>query len=138
MTTAKDALDRGDTNQLGALAKVSGLGSVISGDKAYGRLVYEKGVAVAAAAAPLAYPATQLLYARTIGTGAPAAKASLINGAAPSAGQAAPNAGGTAMVFNAETTGTGTCDVLYWTEAPPTVDGAPKLSMMVQAPGFAG
>lgn len=138
MTTSKDALDRGDTNQLGAIAKIAGIGSLISGDKNYARLVFEKGVAVASAAAAPTYPILQLVYAKTIGTGAPAIKAPGINGATPGAGAAAPNAGGTSVVFNAETTGTGTCDLAYLTESPPTIDGVAKLSMMATAPGLVG
>jgi hypothetical protein len=74
---------------------------------------------VASAAATPGYTVLQLLYAKTIGTGAPAVKAPQINGATPSAGQAAPNAGGTSIAFHAETTGTGTCDVVYLTADPP-------------------
>jgi hypothetical protein len=90
------------------------------GSRAYpgaSRLVRET-VAVATAAATPSYAIEQLLYAKTVGTGAPAVKAAKINGATPSAGEAAPNAGGTSVAFNAETTGTGTAELWYLTSAP--------------------
>lgn len=133
MTSGRDILDRGELNQVGGVGLATGLGSVISGEKTYVRIVRET-VAVAAAAAPPSYTVLQLLYARTIGTGAPAVKAPGINGAAPGAGAAAPNAGGTSIVFNAETTGTGTADIAYLTGDPPK--GRKTLSE--DLPGFTG
>lgn len=81
------------------------------------RDITESALPVATAAATPSFPIRQLLHARTIGTGAAAIKTPLINGASPSAGQAAPNAAGTSIAFNAETTGTGTADVSYLTAA---------------------
>lgn len=116
-TSLKDILDRGDLNQLGAVMKAALLGSLLEAGGA--RIVRETGVAVASAAAAPKYTITQLLYVKTTGTGAAGIKASQINGATPSAGQAAPNAGGTSVAFHAETTGTGTCELVYLTTDPP-------------------
>lgn len=80
-----------------------------------GSRVVQETLAVASAAAAPTFAVQQLLYAKTIGTGAPAVKAAQINGATPSAGQAAPDAAGTSIVFHAETTGTGTVEVAYLT-----------------------
>lgn len=85
------------------------------------RLVQET-VAVATAAATPSFAIQQLLYAKTIGTGAAGVKAALINGGTPSAGEAAPNAGGTSVAFNAETTGTGTVDLAYLTQVGATIE----------------
>lgn len=89
------------------------------GSRAYvgaSRLVREV-VAVATAAATPTYAAEQLLYAKTIGTGAAGVKVATINGGTPGAGEASPNAGGTSIAFNAETTGTGTVEIWYLTNA---------------------
>lgn len=80
------------------------------------RLVREV-VAVATAAATPSYAIEQLLYAKTIGTGAAGVKAATINGGTPGTGEASPNAGGTSVAFNAETTGTGTAELWYLTNA---------------------
>lgn len=117
MSSPKEILDRGDINQLGAVLKATQLGSLLEAGGV--RQVRETGVAVASAAAAPKYTVLQLLYAKTIGTGAAGIKASQINGATPSAGQAAPNAGGTSIAFHAETTGTGTCELVYLTTDPP-------------------
>lgn len=87
-----------------------------------GSVLFEENAAVASAAATPRFAVKQLLYAKTIGTGAPAVKAALINGATPSAGQAAPNAGGTSVVFHAETTGNGTADLSYLTDVAATFE----------------
>ncbi|RTL30301.1 MAG: hypothetical protein EKK55_02180 [Rhodocyclaceae bacterium] len=78
------------------------------------RIVTET-LAVASAAATPSYTIDQLLAVKTVGTGAPAPKLPGINGDTPDAGEAAPNAGGTSIVFHAETTGTGTAVVSYLT-----------------------
>lgn len=102
------------------------------------RVASEAGVAVASAAATPAFAITQLLYCKTIGTGAPAVKAPQINGATPSAGQAAPNAGGTSVVFHAETTGTGTCDMSYLTAGGTATPNAGGTSIAFLASEVAG
>lgn len=125
-------------------AKVSG-GSSGNGEKvcqACGetavRLVRETGVAVASAACAPAFAVEQLLYAKTIGTGAAAVKSALINGATPSAGQAAPNAGGTSVAFHAETTGTGTATLDYLTTGGVAVPNAGGTSIAFNASEVAG
>lgn len=89
------------------------------------RGVFRENAAVASAAATPRFAIEQLLYAKTIGTGAAGVKAALINGGTPSAGEAAPNAGGTSVAFNAETTGTGTVDLWYLTNAGVTFENTP-------------
>lgn len=89
------------------------------GSRAYvgaSRLVREV-VAVATAAATPTYAVEQLLYAKTIGTGAAGVKLATINGGTPGTGEASPNSGGTSIAFNAETTGTGTVEIWYLTNA---------------------
>jgi len=86
--------------------------------------IIQENVAVATAAATPTYAIQQLLYAKTIGTGAAGVKSALINGASPSAGQAAPNAGGTSVAFHAETTGTGTADLGYLTAAGASIENS--------------
>lgn len=117
MSSFKDVLDSGDLNKVGPALRGTKLGSVltglVTGDGSV-RTVRET-VAVATAAATPSKTVLQLLYAKTIGTGAAAVKAAKINGATPGTGEAAPNAGGTSIVFNAETTGTGTVDLVYLT-----------------------
>lgn len=122
--SAKEVLDSGELNLLGTALKKGKVGTLLHGEGGV-RLVTET-VAVATAAATPTYTIQQLLFARTIGTGAPAIKAPQINGATPSAGQAAPNAGGTSVTFHAETTGTGTVELSYLTTQAPT--GAVSLS----------
>lgn len=135
MPNARDILDRGETNnQLGSAALATKLGSVVSGEKAPVRLVRET-LPVASAAATPSYAILALLFAKTTGTGAAGVKDPGILGATPGAGAAAPNAGGTSIVFNAETTGTGTVDAVYLTADPPK--GA--VSMLAElGGGFAG
>jgi len=87
-----------------------------------GSRIVQETVAVATAAATPTFAVQQLLFAKTIATGAPAVKTPLINGATPSAGEAAPNAGGTSVVFHAETTGTGTADLAYLTQVGATIE----------------
>jgi len=93
---------------------------------------------VASAAATPTFAVEQLLYCRTIGTGAAGVKSSLINGATPSAGQAAPNAGGTSIAFNAETTGTGTCVAGYLSIAGTAVPNAGGTSIAFATSEVAG
>ncbi len=102
-------------------AKVSA-GSAGNGEKACllngdspVRIVREPALAVASLGATPTYPVKKLLDCTTAATGAPAGKICDINGATPGAGHCAPNSGGTALVFHAETTGTGTADVTYLT-----------------------
>lgn len=128
MGTAKEVIDSGDVNQLGVACKKTKLGTLL--DAGGVRMVKET-VAVASAAAAPTFTVLQLLYAKTIATGAPAVKAAKINGATPSAGEAAPNAGGTSVTFHAETTGTGTVDLVYLTTDPPT--GAVALTAEISA-----
>ncbi len=115
--TLKDWLNLGEINKLAAVFKATLLGERVHAGGI--RLQREPALAVSGAAATPSYTVLQLLYVKTIGTGAPAVKTALINGGTPSAGQAAPNAGGTSIAFNAETTGTGTADVVYLTADPP-------------------
>ena len=123
----KDAINAGEMNDLGTAFRQAQVGEILS---AGGVRLQRETLAVATAAATPKYTVLQLVYAKTIGTGAPAVKSPLINGAAPAAGQAAPNAGGTSIVFNAETTGTGTCDVVYLTADPPKdADGNAALAL---------
>lgn len=137
MTTPKDSLNAGDLNQIGAVAKAVGLGSLLAAEGGY-RLVGET-LAVSGAAATPTYNCKKLLYARTIATGAPAEKATTgIAGSAPGAGFAAPNSGGTSIVFNAETTGTGTAEVLYITTDPVKVGGVARTGMLTDIPGITG
>lgn len=114
--TLKDILNLGEINKMAAAFKAMLLGERIY---AGGIRLQRETLAVTGAAATPTYTALQLVYAKTIGTGAPAVKSPLINGGTPSAGQAAPNAGGTSITFNAETTGLGTADVVYLTADPP-------------------
>lgn len=115
-TSLKDIIDRGDLNSLAAVLKAALVGSILN---AGGVRLHAETVAVASAAATPSYTVKQLLFAKTIGTGAPAVKAAGINGATPGTGAAAPNTAGTSIVFNAETTGTGTVDLIYLTADPP-------------------
>lgn len=117
MATPQQILDGGDLNQLALASKKAKLGTLLY---AGGVRMVRETVAVASAACTPTFAVLQLLYAKTIATGTPAVKAAQINGATPSAGQAAPNAGGTSVAFHAETTGTGTADLVYLTAAAPT------------------
>lgn len=128
MGTAKEVLNSGDANQFGVAAKKAKLGTVLD---AGGIRLQRETVAVASAAATPTFTVLQLLYVKTIATGAPAVKAPQINGATPAAGEAAPNAGGTSIVFHAETTGTGTVDLVYLTADAPT--GAVALTADINA-----
>lgn len=123
--------------------KVSG-GSGGNGEKACqpngdgaGRLVHET-LDVASAAATPTFAIDQLLRCKTVGTGAAGAKSALINGATPSAGQAAPNAGGTSLTFHAETTGTGTALVSYLTTGGCATPNAGGTSVAFKASEVAG
>lgn len=131
----KDILNLGELNKLAAAFRAALLGELLH---AGGVRMQRETLDVAAAAATPKYAVMQLLYAKTIGTGAAGVKAAKINGAAPGAGEAAPNAGGTSITFNAETTGTGTVDVIYLTnDAVKDADGntAKKLSDVVDGLG---
>lgn len=136
MATPEALLNAGDINNVGDVLGKTKLGSVIkdliTGDGTV-RMVRET-VAVATAAATPSKTVLQLLYAKTIGTGAAGVKAAKINGATPGTGEAAPNAGGTSIVFNAETTGTGTVDLVYLTpDAKALPTGA--IAMTTDIPG---
>ena len=96
---------------LSAVSPLLGTRGTRAGDD---RLIREN-VPVATAAATPSFAIEQLLYAATIGTGAAGVKTALINGGTPGVGEAAPDAPGTTVVFNAETTGTGTADLWYLT-----------------------
>lgn len=113
--TAKGCLLGGAAGDVAATLTAAASPALGTRGPATAPLVQET-VAVASAAATPSMAIQQLLYAKTIGTGAPAVKAAQINGATPSAGQAAPNAGGTSVAFHAETTGTGTADLAYLTQ----------------------
>lgn len=132
----KDIIDRGDMNALGAALKAGQVGTLLAGENGV-RTVRESGVAVASAAATPKYAVLQLLYAKTVSTGAAGVKAAKINGASPSAGEAAPNAGGTSVAFHAETTGTGTCELVYLTTDPPKdADGVAATALTSSATGL--
>ncbi len=88
---------------------------------------------VASATATSTFPILRLIHAKTAATGAPANKAPQINGATPSAGQAAPAADGLTVVFHAETTGTGTCDTIYATAGGTAVPNADGTSIVLGA-----
>jgi hypothetical protein len=77
-----------------------------------------------------------IISAKTVGTGAPAPKTPVANGVAPAVGQVAANLAGTSITFNAETTGTGTCDVTYVTGDPTKVGGITKKA--INDPTYAG
>lgn len=131
----KDILNTGEFNKLAAAFRKALVGEVLH---AGGVRLQRETLPVASAAATPGYTVLRLLHVRTIGTGAAGEKAALVNGGTPSAGQAAPNAGGTSIAFNAETTGTGTVDVVYLTaDAPKDADGiaASKLSDAVAGIG---
>ena len=121
MSTPKQMLDSGDPNTMGAAAQAIGLGTLLSGGPGFSdgstMTQVEETLAVASAAATPTYKVESLLYVKTVGTGAAGYKSPGIPGATPGTGAAAPNAGGTSIVFNAETTGTGTVDVAYMTRA---------------------
>lgn len=112
----KDIFNIGDINKLAAAFR-----SALMGERLHagGVRLQRETLDVASAAATPTYTVLHLLHAKTTGTGAAGEKAPLVNGGTPSAGQAAPNAGGTSIAFNAETTGTGTVDVVYLTADPP-------------------
>lgn len=112
----KDIFNIGEINKLAAAFKATLMGERLH---AGGVRLQRETLAVASAAATPTYTVLRLLHAKTAGTGAAGEKSPLVNGGTPSAGQAAPNAGGTSIVFNAETTGTGTVDVVYVTGDPP-------------------
>ena len=123
--------------------KVSG-GSSGNGEKACqpngdsaGRLMNET-LDVASAAATPTFAVVQLLRCKTVGTGAAGAKSALVNGATPSAGEAAPNAGGTSLTFHAETTGTGTALVSYLTTGGCATPNAGGTSVAFKASEVAG
>ena len=123
-STLEDVLNSGDINTLAqAMRRVKG-GSLLRGEGGV-RPVTET-VDVASASATPKYTIAALLRAKTVDTGAAAEKTVMKQGATPSAGQAAANSGGTAVVFHAETTGTGTALLVYLTSDP--VDGADALS----------
>lgn len=129
----KDVLNSGDLNKIGPAFKAGQLGDRLH---AGGVRLQRETLAVASAAATPNYTVLHLLHAKTAGTGAAGEKSPLVNGGTPSAGQAAPNAGGTSIVFNAETTGTGTVDVVYLTGDPPEdANGIPATSMTAVVPG---
>lgn len=138
MSNARDLLNNGNANQQGGLAKAIGLGSLVAGEKNYMRQVSETLTITATVPSAPTYKVLQLLYVETFATGAPAPKAPGIRGATPSAGQAAPNAGGTAIVFNAETTGSGTANITYLTSDPPLVNGKAVATTIADLPGYAG
>ena len=123
MATPQALLNAGDINNLGDVAKKLRLGDLLAGTVGLGGALpvrlHSEIVAVASLAAVPTFTVLALLYVQTIGTGAPAVKAPGILGATPGAGAAAPNAGGTSIVFNAETTGTGTVVLVYLTQAAP-------------------
>jgi hypothetical protein len=114
--TLKELLNLGELNKLAAVFRSTLLGERLH---AGGVRLQRETLAVASAAATPGYTVLHLLHAKTTGTGAAGEKTPLVNGATPSAGQAAPNAGGTSIAFNAETTGAGTVDVVYLTADPP-------------------
>lgn len=116
MATLKEVLNRGDLNTLAVVLK-----SVLVGERLHagGVRLQRETLPVASAAATPGYTVLRLLHVKTAATGAAGEKTALVNGATPSAGQAAANAGGTAIAFHAETTGTGTVDVVYLTADPP-------------------
>jgi len=116
MSTLEEVLNMGELNTLALAMKRAKAGTLLKGEGTI-RPVLET-VAVASAAATPTYTIVALLKAKTVGTGAAGEKTVLKHGATPSAGQAAPNAGGTAMAFHAETTGTGTVILAYLTSDP--------------------
>lgn len=121
-STNAELLNLGDENLFGSVAKNIKLGTILSAP----RVQYDAGLAVATAACTPTLTVLRLLHAITVGTGAAGQKIADPNGATPGTGHAAPNAGGTSITFNAETTGTGTANVAYLTLDPP--DGADALS----------
>lgn len=114
--TLKDLLNLGEINKLAATFK-----SALLGDRLHagGVRLQRETLPVSSAAATPTYTVLHLLHAKTAATGAAGEKSPLVNGGTPAAGQAAPNAGGTSIAFHAETTGTGTVDVVYLTADPP-------------------
>lgn len=114
--TLKELLNLGEINKLAGVLKAALFGERLH---AGGVRLQRETLAVSSAAATPTYTALHLLHAKTAGTGAAGEKSPLVNGGTPAAGQAAPNAGGTSITFHAETTGTGTVDVVYLTADPP-------------------
>lgn len=123
--TAKGCLLGGKTGDV--LASLTAAASPTLGTKGFlalpagSRLVREN-VAVATASATPTMAVEQLLYAKTIGTGAAGVKNALINGGTPSAGEAAPVSNGSTVAFHAETTGTGTADLIYLTNVGVSIE----------------
>lgn len=87
-----------------------------------GSRIVQETVAVATQSCTPTFAVQQLLYAKTIGTGAAGVKAAKINGASPSAGEAAPVSNGSTISFHSETTGTGTADIAYLTTVGNTIE----------------
>lgn len=134
MTVLKDVLDSGNTNTVGPAAHAARLGSRLH---AGGVRLQRETLAVASAAATPGFTCLHLLHCKTTGTGAAGEKACDINGATPGTGHAAPNAGGTSIVFNAEETGTGTVDIVYLTGDPPKdADGVAATALTASVSGI--
>ena len=131
----KDIFNLGDINKLAAAFRAALMGERLH---AGGVRFQRETLAVSSAAATPNYTVLRLLHVKTIGTGAAGEKSALVNGATPSAGQAAPNAGGTSIAFNAETTGTGTVDVVYLTaDAPKDANGIAASDLAASVAGIA-
>lgn len=131
----KDIFNLGDINKLAAAFRAALMGERLH---AGGVRFQRETLAVSSAAATPNYTVLRLLHVKTIGTGAAGEKSALVNGATPSAGQAAANAGGTSIAFNAETTGTGTVDVVYLTaDAPKDANGIAASDLAASVAGIA-
>jgi len=123
--TLAQVLDQGDLNTVGNAMKEGKVGSILSGP----RSVYEV-VSASSTTVTLSFTAVSLNRVKTIGLGAAGEKTALSKfGATPSAGEAACNSAGTAVILNAESTGSGTVLVVYETNDPPT--GATALTSAV-------
>lgn len=124
-------------------AKVSG-GSTGNGEKMCmlpgdaAMREYAETAAVSSAAATPAFAVTRLLHAKTVGTGAAGEKSCQKNGATPAAGECAPNAGGTSVTFNAETTGAGTVGLVYLTDGGVCTPNAGGTSLAFKASEVSG
>lgn len=134
MSALKDIINSGNANMLGGAFKQGQVGEVLN---AGGVRLQRETVAVASATATPTYTILHLLHCKTATVGAAGEKAPGVNGATPSTGQAAPNAAGTSIVFNAETTGTGTADVVYLTADPPKdADGIAATALSASGNGL--
>jgi len=120
MSTLEEILNMGEINSLSlAMKRVKG-GSLLFGEGMIRPVVETVDVETDSLVATPSYTILKLLRCKTVDLATAEEKTVLKQGGTPAEGEAAAASDGLSVVLNAESTGTGTALLVYYTSDPPS------------------